>query len=60
MNICKVISDHKLEWIALSPDNKRFVAAAKTLKEVIKISKEKNVDEPTVFKAPDLRYFMAG
>ena len=47
----KEVEKHSGEWIALKAD-KGIIASGKSLKEIMEISKKKNIKEPTVFKVP--------
>lgn len=59
IDISKILYKYKKGWLALTPNNKKLVAAGATLEEVLKKAKKKGVDNPTVFKsAPVKNYFI--
>jgi hypothetical protein len=39
-------------WIALSSDGEKLVAVAESYAEVVKMSEQAGIDDPTVLKAP--------
>lgn len=59
VDISEYLKKYKSGWIALSPDNEKFVAHARTLKDVMKTSIKRGVHNPSVFKtAPFENYFI--
>ncbi len=60
VDLRKFLQKHKSGWLALTPDNKKEVAAGKTLHEVLSRAKAKGVDKPSVFKIPNLGTYYIG
>lgn len=59
IDLSKILAKYKKGWLALSPDNKRLVAAGITLDEVLKRAKRKGVEKPSLLKvAPFKNYFI--
>lgn len=59
IDLSKILSKYKKGWLALTPNNKRLVAAGATLEEVLTKARRKGVNNPTVFKsAPIENYFI--
>ncbi|MBI2588114.1 hypothetical protein HY373_02550 [Candidatus Berkelbacteria bacterium] len=50
IDLSKILPPSKTGWLALSPDGKKLVAKGRTLKVVLTKSRNKGVDNPTVFK----------
>ena len=59
-DLSKILNKHKSGWLALTPNNERFVAEGKTLKEVLMQAKKKGIDKPTVFKAAPVDNYFIG
>lgn len=60
IDLRKTLKKHKSGWVALAPDNKKEVAAAKTLHEVLIRAKAKGILKPIVFKAPKIGPYYVG
>lgn len=60
INLSKILARYKSGWIALTPDNKKFLASAKTLKQVREVAKKKGITNPSVFKSPPIKNLFAG
>jgi hypothetical protein len=60
IDLSKIISRYKKEWLALSSDNKRLIATGRTLREALEKSKKEGVKDPSVFKAAPVGRFFAG
>lgn len=59
IDLSKILSKYKKGWLALTPNNKKLVAAGATLTEVLDKAKKKGIENPTVFKsAPVENYFI--
>lgn len=58
-DLSKILKKNKSGWIALTPNNEKLIAKAKSLKEVLYISAKKGVNNPSVVKvAPFENYFI--
>ena len=55
IDLSKLILAHKNKWIALTPDNRKFVASGKTLNQVLNLSRKKGIDNPSVLKVPTIK-----
>lgn len=60
IDLSKILSKYKKGWLALSPDNRKFVAAGVTLEEVLAKAKKKGVNNPSVLKAAPLKHYFVG
>ncbi|MBI3290347.1 hypothetical protein HYZ78_03035 [Candidatus Microgenomates bacterium] len=60
IDLRKILSKYTSGWIALTPDNRKFIANANSLKEVISRANKRGVPDPTVFKAVSNRQFFVG
>lgn len=60
IDLTTIIKQNKNQWVALTPDNKKMVAAAKSLSEVLKISSQKGIKDPSVFKSPTIKSLFIG
>lgn len=60
IDLSKILSKYKKGWIALTPNNKRLVAAGATLDEVLIKARKKGIDNPTVFKAAPIGNYFSG
>lgn len=60
IDISKILTKHRRGWIALTPDNKKFLASARTLKQVRETAKKKGISNPSVFKSPPTKNLFAG
>lgn len=60
INLSSILKKHTEGWLAFSPDNRRLVATGKTLKEVLKKSREKGIKDPSVLKAAPFQAMFAG
>lgn len=60
IDLSKIIKEYRNKWVALTPDNKKFVASAVSLSQVLSIADKKGVKNPSVFKAPNIRNFFIG
>lgn len=60
IDLSKILPQSKTGWLALSPDGKKLVAQGKTLKVVLVKSKNKGVDNPTVFKIAPFHHLFVG
>jgi len=58
IDLSKILSKYKKDWLALSPNNKVLLAAGNTLVEVLKKAKKKGVDNPSVLKSGPLENFL--
>ncbi|OGK23862.1 hypothetical protein A2954_07170 [Candidatus Roizmanbacteria bacterium RIFCSPLOWO2_01_FULL_37_12] len=59
-DLSKILKKYKIGWLALSPDNEKFVAQGKTLKEVLVKARKKGVDQPSVLKASPIDNYFIG
>lgn len=59
-DLSKILSKYKKGWLALTPNNKKFVAAGATLTEVLNKAKKKGIDNPTVFKSAPVENYLIG
>jgi len=60
INLSKILARYKKGWIALTPDNKKLVATANSLKDVLEKSNKKGISNPTVFKSAPVNNLFAG
>lgn len=60
IDLSRIIKQNKNRWVALTPDNKKMVAAASSLGKVLKLATQKGVKDPSVFKAPNIRNLFIG
>ena len=60
VDLRKILKKHKSGWLALTPDNKKELASGTTLKEVLSKAKSKGIDNPSVFKVPNLETHYIG
>jgi len=60
VDLRKILKSHKSGWLALTADNKRKIAAGKTLKEVLSRAREKGIENPSVLKVPNLKTAYVG
>ena len=60
IDLSRIIKKNKNKWVALSPDNKKFIASGNTLSQVLIRASKKGVKEPTVFKAPPVENLFIG
>lgn len=60
IDLSQILARHKRGWIALTPDNRKFLTAGNTLKEVIIKANRKGVSNPTVFKAVPVKNLAVG
>lgn len=59
-DLSKILKSVKTGWVALTPDNERVVAKAKSLREVLKMSAKKGVKDPSVIKAAPFENYFIG
>lgn len=59
-DLSKILSKYKKGWLALTPDNKKLVAAGVTLEDVLVKAKKKGIDNPTVFKSAPVENYLIG
>lgn len=52
IDLSKILEPYSNQWVALSEDEKRVVAAGKTVKEALEKAKEKGEDSPILTKVP--------
>ena len=55
-----ILSKYKKGWVALSANNRKFVAAGSTLKQVLKKAENKGIVNPTVFKSAPVKNVFVG
>lgn len=60
IDLSKILSKYKKGWLALTPNNRKLVAAGVSLKDVLAKAKKKGVDNPTVFKASPIGNYFSG
>lgn len=60
INLSKLLTKYKNGWIALTPDNHKFLTSGETLKQVIARANKRGVTNPTVFKAVPTKHFAVG
>ena len=60
IDLSKILSQNKSGWIALSPKDNKFIAKKRTLKALLKETKEKGVNNPIVFKSAPVKNLFAG
>ena len=60
IDLSKILSKHKEGWLALSPKDKKLIAKEKTLKEVLRKSKRKGVENPIIFKVAPVKNLLIG
>ncbi|PIU03696.1 hypothetical protein COT44_01865 [Candidatus Shapirobacteria bacterium CG08_land_8_20_14_0_20_39_18] len=60
LDLSKLLGRKKSGWIALTPDNTKFLASAKTLKAVMIKTNRLGVSNPTVFKSVNPTYLAVG
>ena len=60
VDLRNIIKDHKNKWVALTPNNKKLVASANSLKKVLLIANERGVKDPSVFKVPQSIGYFSG
>ncbi|MBI2326928.1 hypothetical protein HYU92_01270 [Candidatus Curtissbacteria bacterium] len=60
VDLRKILKKHKSGWLALTADNKKEVASAKTLREVLSRARAKGVERPSVLKVPKLDSYYVG
>lgn len=60
IDLSRLLSKKKSGWIALTPNNRKFLASAKTLKAVVTKANKLGVSNPTVFKSINPRYLAVG
>lgn len=51
IDISEILKKHKKGWLALSPDNRKFITSGKTLEEVLVRAQKKGIARPSVMKA---------
>ncbi len=56
----KILTQNKSGWLALTQDNKKKIASGKTLHEVLTTAKKVGVENPSVFKVPNLKSVYVG
>lgn len=52
IDLSKILKSYSNEWVALSSDEKRVIASAKTVKEALKIAREKGEESPIMTRVP--------
>jgi glycerol-3-phosphate dehydrogenase len=52
IDLSKILKPYSDEWVALSNDEKKVVASAKTLEKAINMAKEKGEKFPIMTKVP--------
>lgn len=60
IDLSKIIKENKNKWVALSSNNKKFIASGETLTQVLTLASKKGEKEPTVFKAPQVENLFIG
>ena len=60
IDLSKILSKYKKGWVALSPNNRRLIAAGKTLDEVLKKAKGKGIENPSVVKVAPVSNLFVG
>lgn len=60
VDLRKTLKKHKSGWLALTADNKKEIAAGRTLKEVLARARAKGVERPSVLKVPNLDALYVG
>lgn len=59
IDLSQIIKRNKNKWVALTKDNK-FVASGTSLHQVLDLARKRKVQNPSVFKAPDIRNIFLG
>ncbi len=60
IDLSKLLIKYKKGWVALTPDSRRFLASAKSLKAVMERAKKMGVNNPSVFKPAPVKNFSVG
>lgn len=60
VNLSSILSKYNKGWVALTPDNRKFLASATTLNRVLEKAKKRGVSNPTVFKPAKVKHLFAG
>lgn len=60
INLSKILAKYKKGWIALTPDNRKFLTSGKTLQQVLETAHRRGVAHPSVFKAIPAENFSVG
>lgn len=60
IDLSKILIKYKKGWIALTPDNRKFVALGETLEEVLAKADKKGISNPSVFKTVPVKNLYIG
>jgi len=60
IDLSKILSKYKKGWLALSPDNRKLIAAGRSLEEVLEKARRKGVVNPGLLKATPVNRLFIG
>ena len=60
VDLSKKISKYNKGWLAITPDNKKVVAFADSIDQVLKKARANGVQDPTLLKVPVAKHYFIG
>ena len=60
LDLSKIIKKYTNKWVALTSDNKKLVASGNSLDAVLISARKKGIENPSVFKVPNVDNLLVG